>query len=406
MPVYQYKAFDDRGQSVDGHIEANNLVMARSKLRSQGIYVKDLKEDTSSRDRELFPMLSKLLYRIPRKDIGLFVDHLGTLLGAGIALDVALNDIWEQTDNVHFKKIIAQIKEDIGQGKTLSEALAEHENIFPPVYENMVKVGEATGSYEPTLKRLAELEEKNAELKNKAITALIYPAIMLILSVAVVFFLLIYVVPQIETLFASFKAELPLPTKIVLSVSKFVQNFWYVVIIGTVAAVVGVQAYRQTPDGRRRFDAFTLRIPFFGNLLKKVQVSRFARNLGVLVQSNVQLLTALEIVSGTTQNSIFEEELNQAAKQIREGSSLNESLRSSRFLPHMMKGMVAAGESSDRLAEMLLKTAQIIENDVDSSVRRLTTSIEPLMILVMGGLVGGIMAAVMMPLYHLTETMK
>lgn len=406
MAIFQYEAFTASGEKVNGVIEAPNAQAAQKKLRSQSLFVRQLNEDTAKRDRELFPFLSKILYRISRKEIGIFARQMGTLLGAGIAIDDALQSIWEQTENPSLKKVVLQMKEAITEGKTLSQAFGVHKDIFPPVYENMVKVGEATGGYEKTLHRLAELEEKNEELKGKAITALIYPAIMFFLSVFVVFFLLTSVVPQIEMIFASFQGELPLPTRIVLGISNLLQNFWAVGLVLIGLGIYGFIRYRATPVGKQKTDALILRLPFFGSLQKKLQVGRFARNLGTLLESNVSLLGALEIVTGTIGNRVFQDELIKAGKKISEGSTIRDAIRDSQVIPQMARGMIAAGESTDRLPELLIKVAIILESEVDAAVKRMTNALEPIMIVVMGGLVAAIMAAIMMPLYKMTELIK
>lgn len=406
MPHYQYTAFSNTGQKVTGVIEAPSPQAATQKLKTQNFYVREIREDSVKRDRELFPFLSNILYRVKRKDAGLFARQLGTLLGAGIPLHEALSDIGDQTENVHLKKIIQEMKQQVIEGKSLSEAMSQHSNIFPPVYESMVRVGEATGNYEPTLKRLADLEERNEELKSRAITAMVYPAFMLFISVGVVFFLMTSVVPQLSDLFSGFKAELPLITRVVIGLSRFFSSFWYVMILAAFAAVYLFVRYRKTPEGRHKTDKFILRIPFFGGLLRRIQVGLFCRNLGILVESQVPLLDALKIVAGTITNSIFIDELNSASQQIKEGSSLRESLKNSVILPQMARGMIAAGESTDRLAELLIKAAEIMESEVDSSVRRMTQSLEPIMIVFLGGIVAAIMAAVMLPMYKMTEYIK
>ena len=407
MPIFQYKAFDKNGSLSEGHIEANNAQMAQKKLRQQKLFVKEIKEDIAKRDRELFPFLSKILYRIPRKEIGLFAKQLGTLLGAGIPLDEALNDVWEQTSNQHLKKVIAQIKQDIIEGKSLSNAMADHPEIFPPIYPNMVRVGEATGSYETTLDRLADLEEKNADLKGKAITALIYPVIMSIVMIVVVFFLLTFVVPQIRVLYDSFEgAKLPLITRFVLAISGIISGGWPYILLGMLGLSVALYRYRRTKKGRLRWDRKSLEIPFFGRLLTKIHVGRFSRNLGVLLESRVPLLSALEIVANTSDNQLLKNELFEAVVQIKEGASLRDSLKDSEVLPHMAKGMIAAGESTDRMAELLVKTANIMEREVDTEVKGLTTSLEPIIIVVMGVVVGGIMMAVMLPVFKISEFIK
>jgi len=406
MPHYQYTAFTTQGQKVTGVLEALSPQAATQKLKGQNLYVREIRADAAKRDRELFPFLSNLLYRIKRKDAGLFARQLGTLLGAGIALNEALSDISEQTENVHLRKIIQEMKQQVIEGKSLSLAMSQHANVFPPVYESMVKVGEATGNYEPTLKRLADLEERNEELKARAVTAMIYPAFMLVISVGVIFFLMTSVVPQLSDLFSGFKAELPLITRIVIGLSKFFSSFWYVFILVVAGGIYAFVRYRSTNEGRHKTDRMIMRIPFFGNLLKRIQVGLFCRNLGILVESQVPLLDALKIVSGTVTNSIFIDELNHAQQQIKEGSSLKDSMKNSEILPQMARGMIAAGESTDRLAELLIKAAEIMESEVDSAVRRMTQSIEPVMIVVLGGIVGAIMAAVMLPMYKMTEYIK
>ena len=406
-PFYKYKALDASGRPVEDMIEAVNVQVAQKKLKQEGAYVTELREDTVKRDRELFPALSKLLYRIPGKDIGLFAKQLGMLLGAGIPLNTALSDIWSQCSNPNLRKVLGQMKEDVEGGKSLSEAMGEHDAVFPPVYKNMVQVGEATGSYEKTLNRLAELEQKNAELKGKAITALVYPGIMAIVSIGVILFLLASVVPQIETLFASFKgAELPLPTRIVLGVSNAFRDFWYLMVIVGVAGFAGFQSWRQTNEGKIKWDKIRLKIPLMGSIQNKIIVNRFARNLGILLDSNVPLLMALEIVGGTVGSDLFQQEIGNAIKEIREGQSLKDSLKHSEILPNMVKGMMSAGEASDRMGDVLLKVADIMEVEVDSAVRGLTNALEPIMIVFMGLIVGGIMISVMMPLYKMSELIK
>ncbi len=406
MPHYQYTAFSNKGQKVTGVIEAISPQAATQKLKAQNLYVKEIRSDSTKRDRELFPFLSNILYRIKRKEAGIFARQLGTLLGAGIPLNEALTDIGEQTENPHLRKIIQEMKQQVVEGKSLSETMKQHTAVFPPVYESMIRVGEATGNYEPPLKRLADLEERNEELKARAITAMIYPMFMLAISVGVVFFLMTSVVPQLSDLFSGFKAELPLITRIVIGLSKFFSSFWYLMILAIFGSIYAFVRYRKTEQGKLKTDRWIMRIPFFGSLLRRIQVGLFCRNLGILVESQVPLLDALKIVSGTVTNSIFANELNAAAQQIKEGASLRESLKESVILPQMARGMIAAGESTDRLAELLIKAAEILESEVDSSVRRMTQSLEPIMIVVLGGIVAAIMAAVMLPMYKMTEYIK
>ena len=213
-------------------------------------------------------------------------------------------------------------------------------------------------------------------------------------------------VPQLSDLFSGFKAELPFITRTVIGLSKFFSSFWHVMILAAFGGVYAFVRYRKTPEGRHKTDKFILRIPFFGGLLRRIQVGLFCRNLGILVESQVPLLDALKIVAGTITNSIFIDELNAAIQQIKEGSSLRESMRNSVILPQMARGMIAAGESTDRLSELLIKAAEIMESEVDRAARRMTQSLEPIMIVFLGGIVAAIMAAVMLPMYKMTEYIK
>jgi general secretion pathway protein F len=406
MPIYVYRAFSTSGKEVSGHVEAPNPQGAQAKLKKQNLFIKELKEDTGKRDRDLFPFLSKLLYSIPRKDIGLFARQLATLLGAGIAINDALNDIIEQTNNKHLQKVVTEIKARVIEGKSLSEAVAEHSDIFPPIYENMIRIGEATGNYEAILGRLADVEDKNAELRGKAISSLIYPIIMFVLSIGVVFFLLTFVIPQITGIFANFDAPLPLPTKIVMWLSDVVTKTWPIQILTILGSIYGVYRFRKTPHGKMQLDAFLIKTPIFGKLLVKLEVSRFTRNLGILLYSNVPLLKALEIVTATTGNEIFRRELQIASKAVEEGSSLIESLRNSTFIPHMIKGMMSAGEATDRLGDLTMKAADIQENELDTTVRGLTAALQPIIIVFLGGVVFFILISVMLPIFKLSSLIQ
>lgn len=403
MAIYQYRAFTRDGREKAGHIDAPTAQSAQAKLKKQSLYVKELKEDIGKRDRQLFPFLSKMIYRVSRKEISLFARQLGTLLGAGIPLNEALSDIIEQTPNIHLQKALTEMRADVTEGKKLSEALASKPDFFPPVYENMVRVGEATGSYELTLRQLSELEEKNAELKSKALTSMVYPIFMGGLTFAVLLFLLVFVVPQLETIYSNFKAELPFVTRFVLGLSSIAQNFWHISILILLAGFYALYRYRQTPTGKIKVDETLLKLPLYGNLTKSLEVSRFTRNLSAMLNSKVPLLTSLEIVAQTVSTEVFRKEIQNMIHTIQEGGSLKAAISSSEILPHMAKGMISAGEASDRLDELTLKTADIMETEVENTIKRLSAMIEPIMIVVMGLLVLFIMLAIILPLSQMSN---
>jgi general secretion pathway protein F len=406
MPLFTYVAFNRKGKEEKGIVDANNIQAARTKLKTKGLYVRSIAEDREKEERDLFPFLTKLLYRIPRKEVGLFSKMLGTLLGAGIPLDRCLMSIIDQVENVYLKKVIIEMRADITEGLSLSESMRKHPTVFPDQYPSLIAVGESTGNYEDTLHRLAELEEKSAELKSKVQVAMIYPVIMGALSLAVSVFLLIVVIPQIEQLFASFNATLPLITRIVIGLSYFLTNYWWLIIISIVGGSLGFAKWKATENGIRVWDRFLLKVPVIGSLLKKVLVSNFARNLSILLMNRVPLITSLNIVSDVVNHTVFREEISQAIVKIKEGGKLSDSLQGSQILSQMVLGMLNAGEASDKVPEMMTKLSEIYESEVDTAIKSLTQSLEPIMILVMGGIIFTIMAAIMTPMYKLTQEIQ
>ncbi|MCB1159918.1 MAG: type II secretion system F family protein, partial [Leptospiraceae bacterium] len=277
MALFTYIAFNKKGKEEHGIIDANNIQAARNKLKAKGLYVRVIKEDKEKQERELFPFLTKLLYRIPRKEVGLFTQQLGTLLGAGIPLDRSLANIIEQTENQYFKKVLIEIRTSITEGESLSGSMARHPEIFPQQYPSLVSVGEKTGNYEATLIRLAELEEASEDLKSKVQVAMIYPFIMAGLSLFVTIFLLTVVIPQIQELFVQFDAKLPLITLIVIWISNALVNYWWLMILVIVASTYLFIRFKNSEEGKKKWDNFVLQIPIFGTLSRKVLISSFAR---------------------------------------------------------------------------------------------------------------------------------
>lgn len=407
MPVFRYTAVNRKGKNEKGIIDATTASSARQILRSRGLIVRQLAEDEEKRDRELFPFLAKILYRVPRKDVSLFVRQLGTLLDAGIPLDRSLHNIIEQTENPYLKKALIEIRGDIIEGESLSQALAKHSAIFPDMYTNLVAVGEQTGTYEKALLRLADLEEANLRMQNKVLSALFYPMILIFILGIVMVFLMTVVIPQIQELFASLNAELPLLTKAVIGASMLFTFPWILfpfLMIG--GGVIGFQKWVSKPAGRRQFEELVLRTPLIGTLIQKSLLARFARNLGVMLESRVSLIVALQVTARVVNHSIFSGEILQAIDRIREGSGITDGFRDSVVLTQMVRGMLAAGEATDRVAPMIVKLADILEDEVDATVQRFSTLLEPAMMVFMGLMIGGIMGAILMPMYNLTKQLQ
>lgn len=406
MPLYNYIALNKKGKEEKGIIDANHIQGARNKLKVKGLYVRSIKEDKEKKDRELFPFLAKFLYRIPRKDVALFTRQLGTLLGAGIPLDRSMTSIIEQVENQYFKKTLIEMKTSITEGSSLSQAMAKHPEIFPQQYSSLISVGERTGEYEATLIRLAELEDSAADLRARVQVAMIYPFIMGGLSLLVTIFLLTVVIPQIQELFSQFDAKLPLITRIVIGLSDILIHYWWLIIATIILTNIGFSRYKNSAKGKKQWDSFIIRIPIFGTLSKKVVISSFARNMGVLLTNRVPLITSLQIVSGIISNRIFQEEVAEAIEKIKEGGKMSESFSQSAILTPMALGMLIAGEASDSVPEMMNKLADIFDKEVDNAIKSMTQSLEPIMIVIMGGLIFTIMAAIMTPMYKLTQQIQ
>lgn len=405
MPIYRYEAFSRKGKQEKGIVDAANIASARKVLRLKGLYVKNLVQDDEKRERELFPVLTRLLYRVPRRDVGLFVRQLGTLLNAGLPLDRSLANIIEQTENEYLKKAMIEIRADVVEGSRLSDALKKHPAIFPPLYHSLISVGEQTGAYEQSLLRLADLERANEALRMKVTTALFYPIIMLTLLSGILIFLLAVVFPQIKEIFIEANAQLPLITRIVLGVSNTLTTPWKVVSLLVILAggFYGFHRWKGTEEGRVQFEKYYLRIPLLGNLKRKALLARFSRNLSVMLENRVPLIIALQVVSRIVDHKIFETEINQAIDKIKEGSKITDGFRDSIIVTQMLKGMLSAGEASDTVTEMVARIADVLDDEVDATVQKLSTLLEPAMIVFMGAAIVIIMASILLPMYSLTQ---
>lgn len=408
MPIFKYTAFNRKGKEEKGIVDAPSAAQARRILKQKSLFVKALTEDTEKKDRELFPFLAKILYRVPRRDVGFFTRQLGTLLDAGLPLDKSLANIIDQTENLYLKKALIEMKSDVVEGEKLSESMQKHSAIFPPLYHNLVSVGERTGAYEQSLIRLAELEEANQAMKNKVQAAMFYPIIMLLLLGSIMVFLMAVVMPQIQQMFVQMNAELPTITKIVIAASEFITNPLKALglVVTAAASMYAFIRWKGTPNGRAAWERFLLRAPIVGPLVRKVLLARFARNLGVMLQSRVQLLAALTVVSKIVDNSVFEAEIGAAMEKIKEGAKVTDAFRDSTVMNMMILGMLSAGEASDRIPDMVMKIADVLEDDVDSAIQKLSSLLEPIMIVMLGGVIIVIMSAILMPMYSLTQQIQ
>jgi general secretion pathway protein F len=405
MAVYAYKAINKSGKPTKGVIDAENLRSARQKLKSDGIFPTELHE---SRTRESSFNLSGNINlnrpkRVTTSQLSVVTRQFATLVAAGMPLVESLKALGDQIDHTTLKEVIAEIRDKVNEGDNLANSLEQYPNIFPRLYVNMVASGEASGSLDLVLERLADLLESQAELQRKFVSALTYPVLMLLLCFGVILLLLGYVVPQITTIFENQGATLPLPTKIVIAASDFVKSYWWVLIGMLVAGVFGIKAYAKTPQGKQKLDRLFLRLPLLGPLRLKIATSRFSRNLGTMLASGIRLLGALGIVKNILGNVVLEEAVDSAIEGVREGGNLADELDKAHLFPSLLIHMIAIGERTGQLEQMLGRAASAYESEVDAVISGFTSVLEPLLIIFLAFVVGAILAAVMLPMLEMTS---
>jgi general secretion pathway protein F len=408
MPVYEYTALDRSGKSVAGIIDADSNVAARQKLRAAGKYPVEVKESTLKAKSKSpgTPSLASVFNRVKPDDIHGLTRQLATLLNAGIPLLGALDALMEQTTSPPLKKIIAQIKESVNEGNSLTVSLTKHPRLFSNIYINMVRAGEASGSLDVVLERLAEFGEHQQVLKGRFQAALVYPIFMAIIGSGVLFFLLSFVVPNLTRIFTEMKQVLPLPTKLLIWFSGFLQVYWWAIILLIVAIIFGIKQFIKTPRGRYIWDSLKLRFPVIGQINRKIALSRFGRTLGSLLQSGVPLITSLQIVRNIVNNVLIGDVIDDAMEDIQAGKSLHLALSRSLWFPPVFRQMVAVGEQSGDLEKMLQKIADAYEREVETRITGMTALIEPIMILLMAVVVGFIVISILLPIFEMNQMVR
>ena len=402
MPVYEYKGIDAVGKKVSGMMDAENEKVLRVKLRKTGVFTTEMFLSGSRATTLKSDVKSiRLFKRVKVGELAHATRQLATLISANVPLVEALAALTEQIENDLLKKAISQVKEKVTQGARLADSLKEFPNIFSELYIHMVRAGEISGALDQVLTRLADFTEYQAKLVGKVRGALTYPLVMAVVGLLLMTFLMVRVVPGILSFFISSKQELPLPTKIVWGISQFMQSYWWIILPVIVIFVILLKRYFKKPSGKLKLDRFTLKMPLFGPLFRKLAVSRFSRTLATLLRSGVQLLPALEIVKYVVSNVVLADVIDKARTQVKEGESLAAPLRQSRQFPPLVTQMIAIGEKTGNVEVMLEKIADGYELEVDTTVNSLTTLLEPLMIVVMGGMVGLVVFAIMLPILQM-----
>ncbi len=406
MPAYAYSGIDGRGRPVKGVQAADNVAALRAALKKQGVYLTSVAEtaaaatDATGR-REVD--LSRLFDRVTPKMVARMTRLLGTLLRSGVTLPESLAALVEQTESQRFAGILSDIRERVNEGRSLADAMAAHPRIFPPLYVNMIRAGEASGALERVLDRLADFLDRQQELRGKVASAMMYPIVLAVLGAGIVTILMIQLVPKITAMFEEMSAELPWNTRLLIFVSNTFRDYWYLVALVVAGGVFAFRRWKRTEAGRERFDRFVLSLPVVGDMARKIAVTRFARTLATLLQSGVQLLAALEIVEHLLGNEQLAKAVRTARDDIREGEGIAPALRRTGQFPSLVLHMIAVGERSGQLETMLEDVAAAYEREVNTAIDRMTTLLEPLMIVGMGVSVGFVMFSIMQPIMMLNS---
>src|SRR6266699_2465540 len=425
MPRYNYVALDARGQEASGLVEATSPNEAIGQLRQAGYFPTSVYEEAKSGPngkvsrraakmaKTTRPRAKTGIFLFQRKKIKpkvlmIFTRQLATLIDSGLPLLRSLNVLMKQERDKVLKNIINKLADAVQGGNTFSDALALHPRIFNDLYVNMVKAGEVGGVLELVLNRLAEFQEKAAKIKNKVVAAMVYPVIVITLATAIMAFLLVFIVPKFEAVFHDMLGDKPLPavTRFVINASNTLQNHWLIVIGVLVAIVAGYRFMNGIKPGRYAIDRSKLHLPLFGNLNRKTAISRFSRTLGTLVTSGVPILQALNITRETAGNMVIARAISQVHDSVKEGESIVQPLEASGVFPPMVISMVDVGEETGQLPEMLLKIAEVFDDEVDNSVAALTSMLEPIMIVFLAVVVGTIVIALFMPLISIISGLQ
>ena len=405
MPVYDYKALDGQAKTISGIVDADSRLGARQKLQGQGLFPVTIEESREAHTPQSVRRFKGLnpLTRIRPAEIGMMTRQLATLMGAGFPLVSALEAVISQTESARLKTVLAQLREKIVEGQSLADALQTYPGIFSAVYTNMIRAGEASGTLELVMERLADISEKQEAMKSRIRAAMTYPILMLLLGSAILFFLMTHVVPNITGIFVEMQRSLPAPTRILIEISRFLQNYLVIILLALPVAAIVIRQVFKTEKGRRVFDRALFKLPVISSILKKLSAARFAQMLGSLIENGIPMLGALQVVRGITDNRLFGETIDKAADDVSKGQGLAHSLRGVELIPPLAVQMIEVGEQSGELEKMLAKVADFYERQLEDQLLGLTSLMEPLMIVVMGLIIGFIVLSICLPIFEMNQ---
>lgn len=400
MPVFEYKGLTAAGKGVSGLVDADTPRMARQRLKEEGIYPTDLvegKEKARGEGRGL-----ALPGRVAPMELAVLTRQIATLVGAGIPMLEALTALVDQVENPRLKKVVAEVREQVKEGASLSEALKSHPRIFSELYVSMVAAGEASGTLSAMLERLAEFTERQVALSGEIKNAMIYPILLVVVGVGILAFLLTAVMPQVTRVFVDMDRALPAPTQVLMSVSAALRAWWWALLVLAVAAWLMFRRWVASEGGRLAWDRLLLGLPLVGKMVRMVAISRFTRTLSTLLAGGIPLLEALSITQNVVLNRVLADAIGTASENIKEGEGIAAPLAASGVFPPMVTHMITVGEATGELEEMLNKVAEAYDREVSTSVQGLMSVLSPVMVLTMAGAVFAIVLAILLPLIDLS----
>ncbi|MBZ5537747.1 MAG: type II secretion system F family protein [Acidobacteriia bacterium] len=400
MPVYTYRARTRTGTTISGERTADNQQVLAAILRREQVSPLAIKEKRKGFAGPSFGG------KVKAKELAIFTRQFSVMIDAGLPLVQALESLGSQMENKVFKKVVTAVRSDVEGGSTLANAMRNQPKVFDDLYTNMIAAGEAGGILDTILQRLSTYIEKSVKLKRAVRSALIYPCSIMTIAMGVVALILVYVVPTFITLFAGLGVPLPIPTQIVIALSRFMTRYGLFILFGLGIFAVAFRSYYSTQAGRYNVDALLLKLPVFGMLLRKIAVARFSRTLSTLITSGVPLLEALDVTAKTAGNAVIEKAIQDTRKAVEQGRTIVDPLKQSNIFPPMVTQMISVGEQTGAMDAMLTKIAEFYEEEVDAGVKDLLTAMEPMLIVFLGVVVGGIVISMYLPLFTLIDKLS
>ncbi|KUO50579.1 MAG: hypothetical protein APF76_07990 [Desulfitibacter sp. BRH_c19] len=398
MTIFNYRVIDVKGQYQEGTIEADDIKSAAMRLREQGLYIVRLNNNRKNLT------LANYFSSVKAINLANFSQQLGVLVNAGIPLVSALEVVEKQSDINKMHKSIKAVKESLMEGKNFHESLKQHPDIFDSMMINMIQAGELGGVLGKILAKLGEHYEREHEVREKVKAALTYPVLVLLISIVAIVFMIAFILPVFAGMLGEMSTSLPLPTKIVLSISSLLRNYWYINIIVVFALVISLLLYARSAGGKKVVDEIKIKFPLLGNLHQKVIVARFCRTLGILLGAGVPILQALEVTTQTTANTVFIEVLHKCRDVVMDGKSMVKPLLDSNIFPYMVAHMVKVGEETGSLDILLIQVGDYFQREVDREMDNLSNLIEPVMIIIVGGMVGFLVMSMVLPMFTIISS--